>query len=76
MALVAEDTKKGEDDKKKETPDKPVAFFVMQIALGLGLVVLGVVDAYTPQPVSPFVYGVIGAIAAGPEVMKMIRPGG
>lgn len=58
-------------------PEKPLAFFIMQIILGLGLIGLGVVDAFTPDTsVSPIVYGLVGAIAGGPELIKLVRTGG
>jgi len=67
---------KQEIEDKGSAPEKPTVFFVMQIILGLGLVGLAVVDSFTPDTsISPIVYGVVGAIAAGPEVIKLIKPG-
>ena len=51
---------------------------IVQIVLGIGIVVLAIADLWlTPDSatVSPIVYTILGAIAGGPELLRLIRGG-
>lgn len=67
-----DDQSSPESDEKLNPPShkQPLASYVVKGLLGLGLIALAGYDLRTPDTaVPPIVYGIIGGLAAGPDLV-------
>ncbi len=72
--MAADDDTQEIPGQASPAPANPPGKTLVQIVIGLAIAGLAALDLFAPDTtVSPIVYGILGAIAAGPEVLRLIN---